>query len=437
MRFLVSPNTDEYMDRNSLWGLVRALRAAGHETYFPARALDGFETGPLCRELGVDVLFQLNRGRPYDLPKNVRHVAWFQDQPAIPLDISDRVQSSDLIYRLIPRKEYEPDAKGRCFEGYLALAVDEAMIDSYVPPERKTVDFSFCGTMVPPFAYPASPEKTRLRLGWRGMVLDFYLRYLTTSFATKPMGARIAKMVRVASNERLPKPEMAARIRLSLVLTNEMMRALVNTAELLNEPFIGNWNPDLLVRKMQEIVSPRLPPLNSQMTTALRSLYESLAIEVPRQMERFVLIENILHITDSVELYGAHWDTHPMFAPYHKGTVTGPQALFQAYGRSRVNGANTLRSILHRRILECMGIGEFLFINASINDRDPGGLQTYFEPGTHYGEYTPNNVQEEALRWIKDDGRRKEVGRRAATAVREKHLWRHRAEQILVDLRAN
>src|SRR5689334_19324172 len=141
MRFLVAPNTDEYMDRNSLWGLVWALRAAGHEALFPARPLDGFETAPICRELKVDVLFQLNRGRPYDLPKHIRHIAWFQDQPHIPRDLADRVQPTDLVYRVVPRADYEPDVNGRCFSGYLLLAMDESMLDAYVPPSEKSVDF--------------------------------------------------------------------------------------------------------------------------------------------------------------------------------------------------------------------------------------------------------------------------------------------------------
>jgi len=434
MRFLVTPNTDEYMDRNSLWGLVRALRAAGHEALFPTRAIDGFEISPICRQLRIDVLFQLNRGRPYDLPKTIRHVAWFQDQPSIPLDVADRVQSSDLVYRVVPRKDYDPDVKGRCFEGYLLLAMDETMIDAYVPPTQKSVDFSFCGTMLPPLNYPASPAALP-RAGWKRAILSLYLRYLASPFAKTKVGIALGKIAREASGGRLPSPETLVSARLSRLLTAPILRAIVNVAELNNDPLTGDWNPDFLVQKMREIVSPQLPALSPDLTTALDTVYAAYALEVPRLIERFILVENMLHITDSVELYGVNWNLHPMLAPYHKGIVTGPQALFGVYGRSRVNGTTTLRSILHRRTLECMGIGEFIFLNASVSDNDPGGMRTYFEPGVHYGEYRPNNVQEEALRWIRDDDRRRKVGQCAGAAVREKHLWRHRAEQIVADLR--
>jgi hypothetical protein len=431
MRFLVTPHTAEYMDRNSLWGLVRALRAAGHETFFPARPLDGFETASICRELGIDVLFQLNRGRPYDLPANIRHVAWFQDQPAVPADLADRVQPFDLVYRVVPRQEYEPDVRGRCFEGYLFLAMDEAMIHAYAPPAKKSVDFAYCGTMIPPLNTPRPHTPN-----WKRKVLNFYLLGVTGPFAKTPIGRWFWNAVRAASGERLPSAETSPAHLLSEMLTDRIKCAIVSVAEVLNEPLAGNWDPDRLVRKMREIVAPQLPPLTPEMAKSLTSLLNEYALAVPRLMERYVLVESVLHITNSVELYGVNWNLHPMFAPYHKGTVTGPQALFGVYGRARLNGANTLRSILHRRTLECMGIGEFIFINASAGDRDPGGLRNYFDPGVHYGEYKPDNIQEEAMRWIRDDNRRRAVGLQAAAAVKQKHLWRHRVEQILADLRA-
>jgi len=434
MRFLIAPNTDEYMDRNSLWGLVRAMRAAGHETFFPARALDGFETAPICRALGIDVLFQLNRARPYDLPKAIRHVAWFQDPPNIPRDLAERCHSSDLVYGVIPRQGFHPDAKGRCFEGYLLLAMDETMIDAYVPPTQKSLDFSFCGTMLPPLNYPASPAALP-RAGWKHANHSLYLRYLASPFAKTKVGTALGKIAREASGGRLPSPETLVSARLSRLLTAPILRAIVNVAELNNDPLTGDWNPDFLVQKMREIVSPQLPALSPDLTTALDTVYAAYALEVPRLIERFILVENMLHITDSVELYGVNWNLHPMLAPYHKGIVTGPQALFSVYGRSRLNGAYTPRSFIHRRTLECMGIGAFLFTNASINDHEPGGLRNYFEPGTHYGEYTPYNIQEEACRWIKDEGRREQAGVNAAAAVRAKHLWRHRVDQLLADLR--
>ena len=437
MRFLISPNTDEYMDRNSLCGLVRALRAAGHEVYFPSRALDGFETTPICRELGIDVLFQLNRARPYDLPKNIRHIAWFQDPPLVPADLGERVQPSDIIYRVLPRQNYEPNITGRCHEGLLFLAMDEVAINAFVPPAEATVDFSFCGTMVPPFNFPSSPPDFTPfvpRAAWKRMILATYVRYVSTPVAKTAVGRSLWKLLRAMSRGRLPSAEISAAYRLNEVLTNSVLRAMANVAELLNEPLVGNWDPEKLARKMCEIVAPQLPELSPQMAKELNSRAIEYALHVPRLIERYILVESILHVTDSVELYGVNWNLHPMFAPYHKGTVTGPQALFAIYAKSRLNGAYTARSFIHRRILECMAVGGFLFTNASIYDRSPGGLHHFFEPGTHYGDYTPNNVQEEACRWLRDDSRRKQVGTNAAAAVREKHLWRHRVKQLIGDL---
>jgi hypothetical protein len=106
-----------------------------------------------------------------------------------------------------------------------------------------------------------------------------------------------------------------------------------------------------------------------------------------------------------------------------------------AFRRSRLNLANNTHGLgLHSRTLECMAGGGFIFSHASPRDSKPGGMHTALEPDVHHGMYTPDNFQEEALRWLKDGERRRSAGARAATLIRQKHLWRHRAEQILEDL---
>ena len=143
-----------------------------------------------------------------------------------------------------------------------------------------------------------------------------------------------------------------------------------------------------------------------------------------------------MHVSKSLELYGPGWDKHEQFKPHHKGILHDQRDLLAVYRRTRINLANNTHGLgLHSRTLECMAVGGFVLTHASPHDAKPGGMHTSFEPGVHYGMFTPGNLEEEARRWLKDEARRIAAGRRAAAVIRKKHLWRHRAEQILNDLK--
>jgi hypothetical protein len=157
--------------------------------------------------------------------------------------------------------------------------------------------------------------------------------------------------------------------------------------------------------------------------------------EYPRQLDRVLLIEKMLEISDSLELYGPGWDRHPNFRPYAKGVVDTQEELLDVYSRSRINLANNTHGLgLHSRTLECMAVGGFIFTHESPHDNKPGGMLTSFKPGTHYGSFTPENLHEEALRWLMEDKKRIQAGLRAAEVVRDQHGWHHRAIQICKDL---
>jgi len=73
-------------------------------------------------------------------------------------------------------------------------------------------------------------------------------------------------------------------------------------------------------------------------------------------------------------------------------------------------------------------------MHESPHDNKAGGMLTSFEPGVHYGSYTPESFAEEAERWLKDDKGRMQAGMRAQSVIRERHCWHHRAQQIIDDL---
>jgi hypothetical protein len=152
-------------------------------------------------------------------------------------------------------------------------------------------------------------------------------------------------------------------------------------------------------------------------------------------LDREALINGILQVSNSLELYGPGWDTHPAFNPYAKGVIDTQDGLLDVYRRSRINLANNTHGLgLHSRTLECMAVGGFIFTHESPHDNKPGGMLTSFEPSVHYGAFTPENLHEEAHRWLSDEAGRRRVGQQAAAIVRERHRWCHRARQILDDL---
>ena len=81
-----------------------------------------------------------------------------------------------------------------------------------------------------------------------------------------------------------------------------------------------------------------------------------------------------------------------------------------------------------------MATGNFLLMHESPNDTKAGGMLTAFEPGVHYGSYTPENFTEQASRWLRDDKERTQAGIRAQEVIRDRHCWHHRARQIVDDL---
>ena len=155
----------------------------------------------------------------------------------------------------------------------------------------------------------------------------------------------------------------------------------------------------------------------------------------PRIMDRRTLIEAAARVSKSLELYGPGLSAHEFALPYFRGVIETQDELLRVYCRSRINlGNNTHGFGLHSRTLECMAVGRFIFMHESPHDNKPGGMLTSFQPGVHYGAYTPENFTEQAERWLRDTNGRIRAGMRAASVIRERHCWHHRAQQILADL---
>ena len=378
LRFVIAPNAPNAYDWRMVNGLAAGLRKNGHEAFALRRPLADGKAAEVCRLLRPDVLFEINRSRDpnHPLPEGVRHVGWWQD-PLMASNIGSVVRQDDIAYFAIDVEDFRTDIGTRCKVGILSYGVDEDAMEAAAASDSLAIDFSLCGYIPPPLLIDGNSDHF-LPKGW-------------SKFA--PVFADI-------------------------VMKNY-------------EPLRGNLNIKKLVAATEDTLYALLNiPRNH--TAEL----DVSALQYARFLDRYLLVDTVLKISSSVELYGAFWDRHPRFRPYHRGELGDQAGLNSVFRKTRINLSNNTHGFgLHSRILECMAVGGFILTHASPADSRPGGLKTSFEPGTHYGEFTPDTIEEEARRWLRDSMQRIAAGQHAAQVVRERHFWRHRAAQIIADLR--
>lgn len=423
-------------------GLADGLSQVGQE----ARALDGplseSEAVSACHEYDADILLEVNRFRPVDppLPPKVRHIAWFQDifPETLSADVVGRTTASDVVYAL-----GDPDVLGLnldlpCLVGSLVTGVDEATLRLSGERGANPVDFSLCGFIPPPVAWA------------QDMRLDI-LTLLDSLLARVPLFGKFnaAWLVRrILFRRHIPvehvpytlltafKQIVEAEYRplhgdLDIYALSTAMRERAGLAERATRTTSGRGlGPQRARRDIWMFVGTA-----PDHKLAVENAISFFARDYPRLLDRVALVTGAIAVSKSIELYGPGWERHDAFRPYWRGVIDSADGLSSVYGRSRINLANNTHGIgLHSRTLECMAVGGFIFMHGSPHDTKPGGMLTSFEPGVHYGVYALENIGEEARRWLQDEPRRVAAGVRAAQVVREKHLWRHRAEQILRDL---
>lgn len=404
MRFLITPNLPHAYDLRMVNGLAAGLRNIGHEALALTGPLSEIEARQACIAHGVDVLLEVNRARSptVSLPAHVRHIAWFQDP--IVSDVFSGVRSDDLVYAITDTPDIPINLGGKCRTGYLCLAVDEDTI-AKTPGNGPSVDFCLPGFIPQPF-----PD-AGVRL-WENLLLKY--------------GARKGS----AKLQRMPRLTEAYRqIVFRHSQAGQLAHVLCRIVEQQYRPLRGELDMSGLAREMRFALTPRL---DAEADDTMLMLF---ARDYPRMLDRIALVRGVQSVSDSIELYGPFWDAHPAFAKYYRGILDNQADLYSVYRRAEITLANNTHGLgLHSRTLECMVVGGFVFTHSSPADERPGGIKTSFEPGLHYGEYTPENLSSEAARWLRDRASRKLAGERAEQIVRAKHLWRHRAQQIVDDL---
>ena len=377
MRFVFIPAEDNPYDWRLIDSLSAAVKQAGHQV----KSLHPVEYTK--SNLGrADIVFDVNRSRPGWLSSDTVHVAWVQDfRPGTLPYYSERKRGNDLVYVMA-----HPDALGlvgKHFNGVLLTGVDERLLGG--PLVAPTIDLSICGYVPPPLGLMEFPE-----VRWPGP-LSFGL------FCHEEI-------------ERMYSP-LTGTLR-----GNEFL-------EPLREAFISTLNKHYDPLKVEEAWKKIVVAVGYWI------------IDHPRRLDRVMLAKLALSVSKNCLFMGDNWRKYPEFFSVSEDHTKDETKLLNTYRASRINlHTNSHGFGLHSRVLECMGVGGFIMSHAVGPGAKVGLLSEFFEPNVHFGEFLPETFTNHAQFWLRNGAERLDAVTESRKIIAGKHLWKHRAHQILNDL---
>ncbi len=368
-------STPFYM--STLFAMKRGFEAHGVEVVGWTNLPESEHLIEFCRQYKPDAIIEMNRSRNDvpELPRNVRHVAWIVDAGARKLD---DYRDSEVLYFFA--------------SGFKKLyTVPAAGVVDWLPP-------GFCSDVYR--SEPASPQVEfmfagHIPLPWTKEELDrvIYRDAHRTVLFGEVASACFSEWDKLGGLCMLQPGEVRKTIK-------DCMKTLAGCAVLLDAPALAY---DVYVRNV-------------------------------RLYHRTKLMDSVLSVSDSVMLYGSeNWSKWSRYAQYFNGFLSDPGELRRAYQDSSFvlhEGVG-----LHFRTFDCMGSGSVLTYVSSVEDDQPEGINSLFEPHRHYIPVSKENMPDVVAGYRSNERARRRIGEQAAELVHAKHTWRHRAEKILKDLR--
>ena len=464
LRILITPNVPNPYDQRMVKELAAGFNRIGHFAAAMSAPQDAAGIVKLCESFSIDVVLQINRTRDpsVPLPPHIRHIAWFQDVFPETLDgFEEGFNNSDILYALGDPGVLGLNVPLPCYVGSLFTGVDQTTLDFQCPTSPQNLDFSLCGGLPPPAKRGGvraeilwyfdqmirrTPLLGRSKMVWLMRQLVFgnllpvnYVPYsallmmedIVNSFY-RPLRGELD--IHALANAMLHQIKLHGDVFEEIPINPSSQKP--NRLSALFKPYATHFmGRNDLKAKLIRYLAGEGSFFQTGVTAATYRAIGFFSQSYPRIMDRKALIEAASRVSESLELYGPGLSKHEFARPYLKGVIDAQDELLKVYCRSKINLSNNTHGLgLHSRTLECMAVGGFIFMHESPHDNKAGGMLTSFEPGVHYGSYTPENFSEEAARWLKDDNGRMQVGRRAQSVIREKHCWHHRAQQIIDDL---
>jgi hypothetical protein len=378
MRFVFTPAEDHPYDERLIAGLAGAIAKAGHEVkLLPLTEYTRDNLG------AADFAFDVNHARPGWLPPHVRHIAWVQDfLPGTALHYGERKRPGDMVYVLT-----NPDAQGveaKYVDGALLTGVDPILLNT--PPVERTIDISLCGYVPPP--------------------LD------TIIFDHVPQWPGPVNFGRYCHAE----------------------------LEKLYTPLCGDLR---CVRNYTALLEAYLKCLHGKYPDkVIKDVWQQNIIHIghwvmdhPRRLDRVMIAKMALSLTDNCLFMGKNWEKYGEFADRSKLHTEKEQVLLEIYQKSRINlHTNSDGYGPHSRVLEAMAVGGFIMTHSVKFPEKGGCMRDHFTAEVHFGEFTPDNFVERAKFWLENTPAREWAALECRGLIEARHLWRHRATQLLKDL---
>lgn len=465
LRILITPNVPCPYDQRMVKELAGGFNRIGHYAAALSAPQSAAEIAKMCESFSIDVVLQINRTRDPEvpLPPHIRHIAWYQDVfPETLEGFTEGFHDSDILYALGDPGVLGLNAQLPCYVGSLVTGVDQTTLDFKCQDIAQNLDFSLCGGLPPSVNLRRSivkdilwvfdlmirkvPLLERSKVIWlmRKILFGRRLPVNHVPYSAMLAMADIAESFYRPLRGELDIHALAGSMRQQITLLDDLFGATPAKSShgqpgklsMLCKPYTKQFQGrDDLAAKLVRYLAGESSFLRASPTSAITRAISYFSQSYPRIMDREALVKAASEVSNSLELYGPGLDTHEFARPFFKGVIDAQSKLLEVYCRTKINLSNNTHGLgLHSRTFECMAVGGFIFMHESPHDNKAGGMLTSFEPGVHYGSYTPENFAEEAARWLKDDNGRRQAGLRAKSVIRERHCWHHRAQQIIDDL---
>ncbi len=432
MKIFLFPNYNSSYDIRMVKGLGKAFIDFGHEVKIFRQPVSSSSLEILVKEYNPDLIFQINQFRPTNMQnKKFRHVSWFQDVfPSTVRSIPNNFKDGDIVYTLGNKESLGLENLRNVKHDCLVTGVDPVITKFNSKNTILDIDCSLCGFI------PTIPEINTKR--------SAYIRWTLANIIRKIPVIRSIDTVRLFLNI------------LGSPFPKQMLYDMMSIVEMNYESLSGNLNIKTISDKLIKIAQKYCyyEPANIQQkinikeiknlgigkniyssNLAVENLIDWCSREYPRYLDRHDLVEKLQNLNIALRVYGKGWERFSEFKNFFFGEITNLTDLLNVYQNSKVNLSNNTHGLgLHSRVLECMAVGGFILMHNSPNDNKPGGILTEFEEGKHFSFYNYQNLQNEIVSWLKDEQKRKKIAENARLIIQKKHLWKHRASQILKDL---
>ena len=216
-------------------------------------------------------------------------------------------------------------------------------------------------------------------------------------------------------------------------VAKKVNRELVTLKEFLKEiPLDVLQQSGFSLKKINEAIGSACFSLNCEMLSDSKT---NIIDEIlPRTIDRKAITDAALIVSKNVRIIGhENWNLWPEYKPYYRGYFKDPMDLNEVYKTTRVNLHNSGLS-MHFRVIDCMAAGGVIMVNETPYDDMLGGINKFFESGTHFQHYNIEYTVEVARELLKDKQKRIKMAFLGQQEVQKNHSWYNKALQIIDDI---